>query len=172
MRWQTLTDGDTRSSARVPEDPGSGCGSCVGRSIPATGRTTPTARRRFLLQLISSGCPCWDLEGALVHSSCPRGGRVDVVVDDGHERSSSIRKAPSHLDYVDQIHLLPPLDVSPPYATGERVRTVRCQRCSRRICYPQKERAGGPAPARSGEERSTIWVTIPFHYPQWNPWIS
>lgn len=45
VRWQTLTGDDTRSSARVPEGPGSGCGSCVGRSTPATGRTTLGVQR-------------------------------------------------------------------------------------------------------------------------------
>ena len=45
-RW-ILTDDDTHSSARVPGGPDFGCGSCVGRSTPATGQTMPKGRRQF-----------------------------------------------------------------------------------------------------------------------------
>ena len=47
VRWQTLTDDDTRSSAHLPGGPDSGCGSCAERLIQATGRTMPKARRQF-----------------------------------------------------------------------------------------------------------------------------
>lgn len=80
-------------------------------------------------------------------------------MDNVHERSNAlIRKATFPLDYANLICLYVPSS----YARGERVRAFRCQRSSRRICYPQEEFSGRATPPRSDEERQTVWVTSTF----------